>query len=75
MTIGWYLDNVETTYIRTYNNILDILGNISGLYNLLYFIAFFIVQPIATSQCYIRLIDNIFDLPDITGREKPKVND
>lgn len=46
-----YLDDREALYYRTYNNILDILGNMGGLLELMIFIGGMIVNPINKLSC------------------------
>jgi hypothetical protein len=47
LDFGWYLDNMETTYIRTYPTVLDVLGNLGGLYSMLFYVFGALITPIA----------------------------
>lgn len=41
-----YLDDKEIIYYRTYGNILEVLGSIGGLLELLTFLIGFIIKPL-----------------------------
>ena len=41
------MDNTKTTYVRNYLTILDVLGNLGGLYSMLFYVFGALITPIA----------------------------
>jgi hypothetical protein len=54
------LDDKQIKYFRTYNTILDILGAIGGLFDLLLFIGLIIIGPISKLSLDLHLVNQIF---------------
>lgn len=55
-----FLDNKKITYFRSYDNLLNILGSISGLFELLVVVAGFILIPVTKLSQNTFLVNSIF---------------
>ncbi|CAD8191088.1 unnamed protein product [Paramecium octaurelia] len=71
-----YLDDREALYYRTYNNILDILGQMGGLLELILFVVGVVVKPINKLSCDLFLASEIFHFEQSSNQSKvhPQVN-
>ncbi|CAK92174.1 unnamed protein product (macronuclear) [Paramecium tetraurelia] len=71
-----YLDDREALYYRTYNNILDILGQMGGLLELILFVAGVVVKPINKLSCDLFLASEIFHFEKSSNQTQvhPQVN-
>ncbi|CAD8114121.1 unnamed protein product [Paramecium sonneborni] len=68
--ITLYLDDREALYYRTYNNILDILGQMGGLLELMLFLAGTIVKPFNKLSCDLFLASEIFYFEKSNSQQK-----
>ncbi|CAD8089484.1 unnamed protein product [Paramecium primaurelia] len=68
--ITLYLDDREAVYYRTYNNILDILGQMGGLLELMLFVAGTLVKPFNKLSCDLFLASEIFYFEKSSGQQK-----
>ncbi|CAK58972.1 unnamed protein product (macronuclear) [Paramecium tetraurelia] len=68
--ITLYLDDREAEYYRTYNNILDILGQMGGLLELMLFLVGTIVKPFNKLSCDLFLASEIFYFEKSHGQQK-----
>ena len=69
-----FLDNKILLYNRTYNTILDILGNIGGLFDLLLFVGMVIVGPISKISLDLNLVNEVFSFEESKQIRKPMAN-
>ncbi|CAD8188107.1 unnamed protein product [Paramecium pentaurelia] len=68
--ITLYLDDREAVYYRTYNNILDILGQMGGLLELMLFLAGTLVKPLNKLSCDLFLASEIFYFEKSSDQQK-----
>ena len=69
--INFMLDDKKVIYYRTYSNIINILGDIGGLYSLLFYICSLFAGPINSLSLNMTLLNSIFNF---TEKQNPHKN-
>jgi hypothetical protein len=55
------LDDKKIVYYRTYSNIINILGDIGGLYSLLFYLGSLLAIPLCSLSLNMTLINAVFN--------------
>jgi hypothetical protein len=58
---SFILDDNQVIFMRTYSNILNILGDIGGLYSLLFFLGSIIALPLSSLSLNMTLVNSLFN--------------
>lgn len=59
--INFILDDKKVIYYRTYSNIINILGDIGGLYSLLFYIGSLLAVPICELSLNMTMLNSVFN--------------